>query len=459
MKYSSCAFLARAHIRSGRRSTSVFVLLLLSIVLLTLVLSFASTMNRVIDTYQNQDPIRRLRISSAFINLGYTPLTDAVLAEIAQMEHVESVDQIDDMQYQLFSIKGVTDEKGKDCSNMLPVPLEESVLETRSLYPTQQMDVIEGKGLEESPVFSCILPDVFYTADNVDLFADTLKLQDGSTYIGKTFTVKAFDSYMTTYYQQADHGGYITQWWYLPALEYKLEVVGIYHASYDNYGGPNIIYVSHETGVQIQEMAVKATENPSFIAEYYQRKNNPEVNAYTVLVDTYDHVGDVYQQLEDRKITTSGITEVIIPDSVQLLSAVFTGAGNFLTFAILVLAVVNLFLSVSGALADRKGEVGLLKAIGYKDRQVFFCFYLEHVKIALRAFVLGALLSGAAVLCINWINGSGPFQNRIYVIRWEDFWLLCLLSFAIAVLVPLLCQLLMLPRLVKIQPRQAMGQL
>ena len=44
------------------------------------------------------------------------------------------------------------------------------------------------------------------------------------------------------------------------------------------------------------------------------------------------------------------------------LSAVFTGAGNFLTFAILVLAFVNLFLSVSGALADRKGEVGLLKA-------------------------------------------------------------------------------------------------
>ena len=41
---------------------------------------------------------------------------------------------------------------------------------------------------------------------------------------------------MTTYYQQIDQGGYITQWWYLPALEYKLEVVGIYHASYDNYG-------------------------------------------------------------------------------------------------------------------------------------------------------------------------------------------------------------------------------
>ena len=457
MKYSSCAFLARAHIRSGRRSTSVFVLLLLSIVLLTLVMSFAATMNRVINTYQNQEPARRIRIDSAFIDIGYTPLTDAVLAEIAQMEHVESVDQIDGMQYHLFSIEGVTDEKGKDCSSMLPVPLEESVLETRSLYPTQQIDVIEGKGLEESPVFSCILPDVFYTADNVDLFADTLKLQDGSAYIGKTFTVKAFDSYMTTYYQQIDQGGYITQWWYLPALEYKLKVAGIYHASYDNYGGPNRIYVSYETGVQIQEMAVKATKDPDFIAEYYQRKNNPEVNAYTVLVDTYQNIDQVYQELENRKISIFSGTESVIPESVQLLSAVFTGAGNFLTFAILVLAVVNLFLSVSGALADRRGEIGLLKAIGYKDRQVFFCFYLEHVKIALRAFVLGAFLSGAAVFCINWINGSGPFQNRIYVIRWEDFLPLCLLSFSIAVLVPLLCQLFMLPRLVKIQPRQAMG--
>ena len=59
--------------------------------------------------------------------VSYTHLAVYKRQEIAQLEHVESVDQIDDMQYQLFSIKGVTDEKGKDCSSMLPVPLEESV--------------------------------------------------------------------------------------------------------------------------------------------------------------------------------------------------------------------------------------------------------------------------------------------------------------------------------------------
>ena len=120
MKYSSCAFLARAHIRSGRRSTSVFVLLLLSIVLLTLVLSFGFTMQEVMYSFKNQDPVRRLRIDSSFADIGYTPLSKRVLEEIEHMEHVKSVDIIDGMSYQFFDINAITDEHGDDCSAMLP---------------------------------------------------------------------------------------------------------------------------------------------------------------------------------------------------------------------------------------------------------------------------------------------------------------------------------------------------
>ncbi len=458
MKYSSCAFLARAHIKSGRRSTSVFVLLLLSIVLLTLVLSFGFTMQEVMYSFKNQDPVRRLRIDSSFADIGYTPLSKRVLEEIEHMEHVKSVDIIDGMSYQFFDINAVTDEHGDDCSAMLPEKKENS-LTAWSLYQTQDIEVVEGVSLANSPVFSCIVPDIFFPSE-CNVYEDYLDFQNGTDYLGKTLTVQPYNNLLEVmYYKENGMGGYTNEFWYLPGLKYQFKVVGVYSTSFSGDGEPNTIYVSHETGVQIQEMAVQATKDPNFITEYKQRKSNPQLHAYTVLVDNYKNIDQVINQLEDKKVMVYPFTEKIIPDSVQLLSAVFTGAGNFLTFAILVLAVVNLFLSVSGALADRKGEVGLLKAIGYKDRQVFFCFYLEHVKIALRAFVLGALLSGAAVLCINWINGSGPFQNRIYVIRWEDFWLLCLLSFAIAVLVPLLCQLLMLPRLVKIQPRQAMGQL
>ncbi|MEE0732324.1 MAG: hypothetical protein U0M23_01555, partial [Acutalibacteraceae bacterium] len=358
MKYSSCAFLARAHIKSGRRSTSVFVLLLLSIVLLTLVLSFASTMNRVIDTYQNQDATRRIYIDSAPIDLGYTPLTNAVLTEVAQMEHVESVDQIDGTRSRFFNIQALLDEREKNCNNMLPAPLENSVLEMKYLYSSQKMHAVAGEMLDTSPTFSCLFPSVFYAADDVDLVTSKLNFQDGTQYIGKTVTIKpCMDSYDLDYFVPSEEGGFYTETWHLPALEYKLKVIGVYNASFDNGGGPNTIYVSYATAMQMQEMAIQATKDPNFIAEYEERKENPVLHSYTVLIDEYEHMDQVIEQLENRKIAVSSV-EQFIPDSVQLLSAVFTGAGNFLTFAILVLAVVNLFLSVSGALADRKGEVG-----------------------------------------------------------------------------------------------------
>ena len=86
-------------------------------------LSFASTMNRVIDTSQNQDATRRLYIDSAPIDLGYTPLTNAVLTEVEQMEHVESVDQIDGTRSRFFNIQALLDEREKNCNNMLPLSL------------------------------------------------------------------------------------------------------------------------------------------------------------------------------------------------------------------------------------------------------------------------------------------------------------------------------------------------
>ncbi len=455
MKINCYNFLAKANLIGSKKSKTVFVLILLSVVSLTLILSFAFAVNGQLEAYKNDDWARRILIDPPLLNgENFAPLDEKILAEIEQIEYVQSVDMNNGMQYQFFNIINIEEENTKKPTS------KELIVEARSLYKTQKKEVIAGKTLDESPVFSCIIPHLFYPFKGEDAYVENVTYENGEDYLGKVITIKPIGKYYETLYHKEDgSGGYVSDWLYLPALQYKLKVVGVYNASMAVCGGPDTILVSNETGVEIQNMALHALKNQGFIDAFQALQNNPEVHSYTILVDHYDHIAEVQKELERLHVYYLPHTEYTLPDSVQLLSAVFTGAGNFLTFAILVLAVVNLFLSVSGALADRKGEVGLLKAIGYKDRQVFFCFYLEHVKIALRAFVLGALLSGAAVLCINWINGSGPFQNRIYVIRWEDFWLLCLLSFAIAVLVPLLCQLFMLPRLVKIQPRQAMGQL
>ncbi|MEE0102111.1 MAG: ABC transporter permease, partial [Acutalibacteraceae bacterium] len=105
----------------------------------------------------------------------------------------------------------------------------------------------------------------------------------------------------------------------------------------------------------------------------------------------------------------------------------------------------------------RKAEIGLLKAIGYKNRQVFWCLYLEQAALGLHAFVIGGGISALAVFVINLINANGAFVNRIYVVSWWDFLALCAAALLLTIIVPLLCELTLLHSMMKISPRQAMA--
>ena len=191
MKLQGYRFLARVNSRRNRRSGSVFLLMLLSVLALTLIMSFTATLSRALDGFTNQDPARRLRISTMFVDSGMQILTPELIEEIGGLEHVQSVDMNDGMEYQFFKIYKVSDENG-DCTDMLPVSPEGTSIETWALYKTQKMDVVAGKRLDESPVFSCIVPDDFCPVDDYDTHGGKKDgyMQNGLDYLGKTLTVK-----------------------------------------------------------------------------------------------------------------------------------------------------------------------------------------------------------------------------------------------------------------------------
>ena len=127
-----------------------------------------------------------------------------------------------------------------------------------SLYKTQEMEVVAGKRLDESPVFSCLVPSTFCPVNGYTIEENHYSLQNGEDYIGKTFTVKpAGNNYEFWTYREDADGGYMTELQYLTGVEYKLKVVGVFYASYTGDGLPYQIYVSNETGQKIEEMAVK----------------------------------------------------------------------------------------------------------------------------------------------------------------------------------------------------------
>ena len=458
MKLWRLNFLVKANSRRNERSGSVFLLLLLSVFALTLIMSFTATLSRALDGFKNQDPARRLRIDTTFVDLGMQILTPELIEEISRLEHVESVDMNDGMDYQFFKINKVSDENG-DCTGMLPVPPENTSIETWALYKTQKMDVVAGNRLDESPVFSCIVPDAFYPVTDYNLQEDAINdvIQSGTDYLNKTLTVKVEGKSFEILDYKKSGGVYIMQWDFLPALEYKFRVAGVYHASYEGGGNPNTVYVSNETANQIERMAVNATKSEIYMEEYYDALNRTDLHSFTVLVDRAENVEKVRGMLEDMKISVSPGTEHFIPHEVGPFANVFIAAGNFFTAAILLLTVINLFLSTSNSLLGRKAEIGLLKAIGYKNRQIFWCLYLEQTALGLRAFIIGGGISALAVLVMNLINANGAFVNRIYVVSWTDFLLLCAAALLLTIVVPLLCELTLLRSMMKISPRQAMA--
>ncbi|MFR8559769.1 MAG: hypothetical protein ACLVDF_12665, partial [Acutalibacteraceae bacterium] len=359
MKLWRINFLVKSNSRRNKKSGSVFLLLLLSVFALTLIMSFTATLNRALDGFKNQDPARRLSINTTFVDLGMQILTPELIGEIGRLEHVVSVDMDDGMDYQFFKINKVTDDNG-DCTGMLPVPPEDTSIETWTLYKTQKMDVVAGRRLDESPVFSCIVPDSFCPVDDYDTESGEKDgyMQNGLDYLGKTLTVKVDGKSFEILEYKESGGVYLMQWDFLPALEYKFRVVGVYHASYEGGGNPRTVYVSNETANQIERMAVDATKSEIYIEEYYDALKRTDLHSFTVLVDRAENVEKVREQLEDMKISVSTSTEHFVPDDVGLFANVFIAAGNFFTAAVLLLTVINLFLSTSNSLLGRKAEIG-----------------------------------------------------------------------------------------------------
>lgn len=460
MKLKNYTFLANANRKRGKRSTALFLLLLFSVIALVLIMSVTSMLQRAMDGFTDADPARRVEINSYFPEPGKgVVLTEEVLDDIRKLDHVQSVDINDGMVRQIFNITALADENGKDCSGMMPPTNEYGYsFEAWSLYKTQRMEVVAGKTLDESPVFSCLVPSSFCPVSDYTVDENIYPLQNGADYIGKIFTVKSLGDYYAywTYYKD-NEGGYMTNAQDLPALEYKLKVVGTFYAAYNGDGMSNQIYVSNETGQKIEEMAVKATNDQEFIEQYKKDKTNPAMHSYTVLADSYENFNAVRQEIDEMGVFMSAIPEQFIPPSLELFANVFTSAGNFFTIAVLILTVINLFLATSSGLLERKGEIGLLKAIGYKNRQIFLTLYLEQLRTGLIAFAIGGSLSAVCVVIMNLVNANGPFAGRIYVVSWVDFALLAAAALLLTTAIPLLCELVMVKSLTKISPREAMA--
>ena len=462
MRINNNLFLAKANLKGSKKKNTVMVMMILSVISITLLVGFLGIVSAVCEGNRNSKICRQAVIfpTSNFPSDNKVGVTDKNINEILSIDHVVSCEreELPYTAYEGVEFTKIIDENGVDISNTTETTNLKKLTEgmgSQAYDEDFQIGVKEGKNLKDSPVMSCIIPDNFtyYTFDDDGNYTG---LDRGTTegLIGKTLSVDL--EYNINLFKKSGEG-YSNDWVNLPKISYQLKVVGIYHYTQaTSLNGGSDILISKETAKKIDKMALDNAVKNGMKDDLDDYINDDQAREYIVTADSIDNINEVIDTLFEKGVNVVG-SEGILDESMLAFTGIFGGAGTFLTAAILLLTVINIFLSVHNNIAERKAEIGLMKAVGYKTSQIFYSMYLENIILAVKALLIGGALSAAAVLLINLINSSGDTAQQMYVMPWLSFLILLAIAFGVILVIPLVCLLIMVYNIAKIQPQEAMN--
>ena len=462
MRINNNLFLAKANLKGSKKKNTVMVMMILSVISVTLLVGFLGVANTVLEQNKNAKCYRQAVIfpKTEYEEVESVGVTNKNIKEILSIDHVISCEKRDLPPSESITVTKILDEKNKNISNTTNETSLEKINEDMcsQIYDEDLVTrVIKGTNLDKSPVMSCILPDTFtYVEYNYEKDELTGRKERIATenLLGKTLSV---DLEYNIHLFKKSGVGYSDDSVNLPKISYQLKIVGIYHYSQstDLDGSPDIV-ISKETAKKIDQMALDNAVKNGMKDDLDDYINDDQAREYIVTADSIDNINEVIDTLFEKGVNVVG-SEGILDESMLAFTGIFGGVGTFLTAAILLLTVINIFLSVHNNIAERKAEIGLMKAVGYKTSQIFYSMYLENIILAVKALLIGGALSAAAVLIINLVNSAGDTIQQTYVMPWTSFLILLAIAFGFILVIPLVCLLIMVYNIAKIQPQEAMN--
>lgn len=445
MKFRYTLFLAKANYKGNNHSGLIVLLVAILVISLTVISSISITLSNGMDEYRND--FRARTIEAYPDNKTFDEIT---LQTVRNIKHVESVDIEDEMRHQFFSIENISDENGTYDSLQKKFDEKDTIIDVWSLIGGEKRRVVAGKNLEEAPTFSCIIPQLFYPFDEDVYATDGLEYLDSETLIGKTLTLLPSGGYFSfDYFDGTD-----SKRAEIPSFEVKLTIVGVYYSSPTADGGPSTVYISEETGKELIKNAVDNSEGGK--EEFESFINHPEYHNIHITVDNFNNIDYVYDELQNMNIYVVEGTELGINPETPLITNIFNILSIFLTTsAFFVTFILMLYFSVD-AVKNKKEEIGLMKAVGYKNGQIFGIITFEQLLTTLKGFTIGVAISATAITVIDLIFSNGNYANRIFIVNPTLYLFITAVAFLMAILVPIICEILVLHKLSKIQPKDAM---
>lgn len=279
MKLTNVNFLAKANAKINKNEKGIKIVSALLVISISLISAFSITVTKAVNEYKEDYRARTLQVDPIF-----GPLDENTVNKIRNTEHVESIFPLKGIRNDSFS---VTQTSNQEFQNRID-DKGDAHIDIWSLLGDEKRSVIAGKTLDESPVLSCVVPSDFYPFEVEDENKKPDYI-DGEGLIGETITVKAINNMLIQPYNidGSPESGSLE----LPAIEYKLKVVGTYYLSPTETGYYDSIYISEETATKILDDALTkggySKDNKTTVGKWW---SDLSLRTHYVVVDDFENI-------------------------------------------------------------------------------------------------------------------------------------------------------------------------
>ncbi len=402
--------LALTNIRRKKGSTVLSLLFLtvtLSVLLLTNAL--ASSLNR----FTEKSLANRVGCRSLFIEYNREFETEAsALEKIKKLEHVTAA-----VPQAAYYFGGTCEELADESKN-----LDGEVAFFGANRDTAP-DAVAGEELDDQSENVCLVPWNFRPTSSSKI-GDSSPLR-GEDWIGKELTFHFAEDSADP--NPKEH-------------TYRFKVIGVYDSDM-SMDDDNALYLSY---ADVYQMTKDVT--PYMVSS---SDNGP--HSLMVVADDYKNLDTVQGELREMGFGST-IRTSINTDFIGFISTF----GYALFGSMMIVTVINIMLSSASYVKERTGEIGLLKAIGYRNSQIKTIFVVEMVLLGAVSFVVSL---GVALVAADAFRGSLVVQDISWLkLELQVEWYLYLLAPLFAVVFPVVGSVLSLRRITRIQPSDALRE-
>ncbi|MCR8848282.1 FtsX-like permease family protein [Rossellomorea sp. SC111] len=182
---------------------------------------------------------------------------------------------------------------------------------------------------------------------------------------------------------------------------------------YDKVEPPYII--SFPEDVSIANLEFVQTLNAAFLGltldEYLQ---NPSYEEAILIVPDVNNLSQVAKDVEDLGYMTEYSLKA--SKSIPVIAKILASVGGILILVLLVFAGTSIASIINQSLRSRYGEIGIMRAIGYKRKHLIRLFTVEVSIISIISFCLSIMISFIALKLIEQYVNSLGFADYTFIL-------------------------------------------